>query len=231
MKPKELQTKLGITADRIKFYKKQEVFFPENPPSGNRGTNYTDADYESLRLLEVLTKSGLTCSDIKRMQDGDMTLAEAARARMAFIEAELERKRNALDMLSSLISDKAEFETFDTDRYWSIIHEKEEAGERFVNVEDTYGYRAVSLIRDIQCPHCGKTFEVDLEEYLYDESSYESENGMGPDCVYSFDTEEYHVCPECGEVVKVEGWIREYPMGAYDSESIHVEAIETGEED
>lgn len=231
MRPKELQTKLGITADRIKLYKKQGVFFPENPPSGNRGTNYTDADYESLRLLEVLTKSGLTCGDIKRMQDGDMTLAEAARARMTFIEAELERKRNALDMLSSLISDEAEFETFDTDRYWSIIHEKEEAGERFVDVEDTYGYRAVSLIRDIQCPHCGKTFEADLEEYLYDESSYEKENGMGPDCVYSFDSEENHVCPECGEVVRIEGWIREYPMGAYDSESIHVDAIETSEED
>jgi len=45
MKPKEIQEKLGINADRIKFFKKQGVFTPENPPSGNRGTNYTETDY------------------------------------------------------------------------------------------------------------------------------------------------------------------------------------------
>lgn len=59
MKPKELQKMLGITHDRIKFYKREGLFSPENPPSGNRGTNYTDADCESLRLLEVLTKGCL----------------------------------------------------------------------------------------------------------------------------------------------------------------------------
>ena len=231
MRPKELQEKLGITADRIKFYKREDLFFPENPPSGNRGTNYTDADYECLRLLEVLTKSGLTCSDIKKMQDGDKTLTEVAQARMQSIEADIERKKNALVMLSSLISDKAEFEIFDTDRYWNVINEKETAGEEFIDVEDMYGYRAVSLIREIQCPHCGSSYEVDLEDYLYDQSSDERENGMGSDCVYSFDSEENYECPDCGWIVRIEGWIREYPMGAYDSEDINTEVVDTDEEE
>ena len=28
-----------------------------------------------------------------------------------------------------------------------------------------YDYRSVSLFRDIQCPHCGNSFEADLEDY------------------------------------------------------------------
>lgn len=226
MRPKEIQKKLGITADRIKFYKREELFFPENPPSGNKGTDYTEADYESLKLLEVLTKSGLTCGDIKKMQDGDMTLEEAALLRMASIEAEMKRKQNALLMLSSLISDKAEFETFDTEFYWEIISQKEEAGEEFINVEDMYGYRTISLVRKIKCPHCGGVVEVDLEDFVYDESSDERENGMGPDCVYNFDSEEFLECFECGKKLHVDGWIREYPIGAFDSEIINVEERE-----
>ena len=230
MRPKELKEKLGITADRIKFYKREDLFSPENPPSGNRGTNYTETDYENLKLLEVLTKSGLTCSDIKKMQDGDMTLAEAARLRMDSIEAEIKRKQNALFMLSSLITDKAEFETFDTEHYWNVINQKEEAGEEFIDIEDMYGYRPVSLIREVECTQCGATVEVDLEDFVYDESSDERENGMGPDCVYSFDSEECLECLECGKVFRVDGWIREYPMGAYDSEKVHVETVEAEED-
>lgn len=225
MRPKELQEKLNISADRIKFYKREELFAPENPPSGNRGTNYTENDFECLRLLEVLTKSGLTCSDIKKMQDGETTLVEAARLRINLIEAELKRKQNAMQMLNSLITDGADFETFDTDHYWKVINEKESAGEEFIDVEDMYGYRSVSLIREIECPYCGKSFEVDLEDYVYDESSDERENGMGPDIVYSFDSEECQACPDCGKIVKINGWIREYPMGAYDSETVYVETV------
>lgn len=59
MKPKEIQKKLGINADRIKFFKREGVFTPENPPSGNRGTDYTEADVEALRCLVVLTKNGV----------------------------------------------------------------------------------------------------------------------------------------------------------------------------
>ena len=55
MKPKEIQQKLDINADRIKFFKREGVFTPENPPSGNRSTDYTKADFESLQRLVVLT--------------------------------------------------------------------------------------------------------------------------------------------------------------------------------
>ena len=230
MRTKENKEKLCIDADRIKFFKREGIFSPENPPSGNRGTNYTEEDLENLRLIVVLTKSGLTCRDIRKMQDGECSLHEAIVSRMNNIETEIARKQNALSLLSEILDDKAEFETFATEHYWDVIVRREAAGEEFVDVEDMYGYQAVSLIRRIRCPHCGKEYEVDLEDYMYDQSSYEKENGMGPDIVYSFNSEDNYECPDCGTVLEIEGWIREYPMGAYDSEDINVEVIEGEEE-
>ena len=93
-----------------------------------------------------------------------------------------------------------------------------------------YGYEPVSLVRSVECPHCHTEQEIDLEDYVYNESSDERESGMGPDIVYSFDTNEYFECSYCGKVFRVSGWIREYPMGAYDSEDILIEALE-GEKD
>ncbi|WP_261381728.1 phage terminase large subunit family protein [Paenibacillus cremeus] len=153
-------------------------------------------------------------------------MKEAIVARKQSIDAEIARKRNSLALLSELLDYNAEFETFETDRYWNAIVEKEAAGEKFIDIEDMYGYRSVSLIRNIRCPHCGKGYEVDLEDYMYDQSSDERENGMGPDIVYSFNSENSYECPECGIVIKIEGWIREYPVGAYDSEDIIVEEWE-----
>ena len=231
MRPKEIQEKLGINADKIKLYKREGVFSPENTPSGNRGTNYTDTDFDNLQLLVVLTKSGLTCSDIRKLQDGEWTLPEAIRARQKSIDQEIERKRNSLELLSEILDSKAEFESFETKRFWNIIQQREANGDKFISFEDLYGYESVSLIRIIECPHCHEDLEIDLEDYIYDQSSDERDNGMGPDMVYSFDTEEDFECPYCGRCFQVSGWIREYPMGAYDSEDIFVEALDSKEDE
>lgn len=226
MRPKEIQQKLGIGADRIKLFKREGVFTPENPPSGNHGTNYTERDYENLRFLVILTKCGLTCSDIRKLQDGECTLEEAILSRRQLIEDDIARKRNSLSLLSELLDEKAEFETFDTDHYWDIITQRESEGDEFIDFEDTYGYRSVSLIRKVQCPYCGEEPEFDLEDFQYDQSSDEKENGMGPDIVYSFDSEDSTECPSCKKKFRIYGWIREYPVGAYDSEQIDVDKIQ-----
>ena len=95
MRPKEVQQKLGIDADRIKLFKRENVFVPENPPSGNRGTNYTETDLENLRFLVVLTKSGLTCSDIRKMQEGECSLEEAIISRIQYIQDDIAKKLNS----------------------------------------------------------------------------------------------------------------------------------------
>lgn len=124
MRPKEIQEKLGIDAERIKLFKREGIFKPEHPPVGNKATDYTEADFKNLQRIVVLTKSGLTCGDIKKLQAGEIDLEQAIRERKQYINDELERKRNALKMLDNLLDDSAEFETFQTQHYWDIISEK-----------------------------------------------------------------------------------------------------------
>ena len=101
--------------------------------------------------------------------------------------------------------------------------------QEFVDLDDMYDYCPVSFIRVIECPYCGEKAEIDLEDYEYDISSFEKENGMGPDAVYSFDSEDNIECSSCGERYQVSGWIRENPMGAYDSEEINVTKLPDNE--
>ena len=55
MRPKEIQEKLGIDAERIKLFKREGIFKPEHPPVGNKATDYTEADFKNLQRIVVLT--------------------------------------------------------------------------------------------------------------------------------------------------------------------------------
>ncbi len=222
MKPKELQQKLGITAERIKLFKREGIFIPENPPVGSRSTNYTETDYNNLKLIIVLTKSGLTCSDIRKLQNGEYTLEEAIITRRLYIEDDMARKRNSLTLLTEILDDNEAFEDFHIDHYWDIISKREAEGEEFIDVVDMYDYHPVSLIRTVHCPYCGKELEVDLDDFETGQNSDDRNNEMGLDITYEFDSEDNVECPSCQMKYRVSGWIREYPVGAYDSESIVV---------
>lgn len=74
MRPKEIQGKLGIDAERIKLFKREGIFKPEHPPVGNKATDYTEADFKNLQRIVVLTKSGLTCGDIKNFKQEKLIL-------------------------------------------------------------------------------------------------------------------------------------------------------------
>ena len=134
MKPKEIYEKLGIDANKIKLYKREGIFKPDNPPVGNRSTEYTEADLEKLKRIVVLNKAGITCSDIKKIQNDECDLAEVLVSRKKNIEAEIERKKNALVVLEELLKEKADFKTFETDYYLEYITTKEAEGEEFMNI-------------------------------------------------------------------------------------------------
>ena len=69
-----------------------------------------------------------------------------------------------------------------------------------------------------------------MEDYIADSSSFEKDSGMGPDLVHSFDTEYSCRCPYCDSIIRVSGWIREYPIGTYDSEDIDIDVVEDDDE-
>lgn len=230
MQPKEVCELLGIGRERIKYFKKQEVFAPENETSGNRAREYTDHDVDKLRQLIILTKAGLTCGDIKKIQAGEWTLNKAIINRQQIIHEEMSRMLGSLELSNLILRDNTQFDSMPTDYYWHEIARREQAGEEFMDeYENTH---PISLIRTVVCPACGAQLAVDLEDYLWDETVNDDDfdNGMGPSMVFSFDSKDAFFCEDCGKTIRVSGWVREYPIGAYDSEDISVELQEEDNE-
>ncbi|WP_165173560.1 ATP-binding protein [Adlercreutzia sp. ZJ242] len=80
----------------------------------------------------------------------------------------------------------------------------------------------IDMYRTIECPSCKFAQRIDLADYVIDATTGEDNDiTMGPDVVYDFDAEDI-VCLECGAKLRAYGYIREYPIGAFDSEYIKV---------
>ena len=146
--------------------------------------------------------------------------------RRKLIENDMIKKMNTLSLLSELVDDNVKFNTFNTDYHWDVIIERESKGDEFMDFDEMDGYYPISLTRTLNCSYCGQKLKIDLEDYGTDSSS--DENNMGSDIVYYFDSEDSLECPLCAKRYQVTGWIREYPLGAYDSEEINI--VEIGED-
>lgn len=69
----------------------------------------------------------------------------------------------------------------------------------------------------IKCPHCNNNNNINLNDYIQDETSYERE--MGPEIEYTIECEEFN-CKKCDKKFKIEGSIWEYPAGAFNCDDI-----------
>lgn len=224
MQTKDVTKMLNIPRERIKYYKKKQVFAPELESEKGKTGEFTERDISNLKRLEVLTKAGLTCDDIKRIQLGAISLSEAFEERNQINREIIAQKQGAVALSTMLMSEGTNYSAIG--QYWESVHQREMAGEQFDEPE--MDYQTVALDRLIKCPVCGQFNEIDFEDYILDTTVNPStrDNDMGGDIVYTFDTEDNLKCDHCGSRFRVTGWVREYPIGAYDSESIEIKASE-----
>ena len=216
-KPQEIYKILNINRDKYKDFVKKKVFAPEIKAEKYQTQQFTEGDLKKLKKIILLTKLGLTCSDICKIQTNELTLEDAISQRKTKIIADMKRKRNSLTLAEEFLSGKRAYDTIDSDEFWEEISFREAAGEEFIDMieEDI-----ISFERNLICPNCKQNNTYDLEDYLYNESSVECP--MGYDTTYYFDSEDTCTCQNCKKIIRISGWIREYPTGAYDSEEIEV---------
>lgn len=216
---KEVCELLGINNDRLKYFKKKGVFVSETKKAG-----YTAKDITRLKQLVVLTKAGLTCDDIKNIDSGEMSFQDAIVQRRKIMNGNLMKINGALSLSAELLESGVQYNTVPSDYYLAEITRRESEGEEFMDFDDWQF--ELEMMENIKCPNCGAEDIIDLEDYVYSESSNEKENGMGPDFVRYFDSERSYECPECGRIIRISGWKREYPMGAFDSEDVDISLLD-----
>ena len=218
MRPKEFYELLGITKEQLKEMKKKDIFIPEIGIV-NGHTEFTENDVINLKRILVLSKAGITQSDIKKLQDGEISLPEAILHRNKINLDNIRKRQAAIELSNRYLDLGYEYDNIPVENAWDYIQNQEGNGIAYPDFE--YEEFKIDKSRDIRCPKCKATIHVDLEEYEYDQSS--DEGGMGYDTVYYFDSEDSLECDKCNSMLHLHGWLREYPIGAYDSEDIKID--------
>lgn len=76
----------------------------------------------------------------------------------------------------------------------------------------------ISLKRIVNCPYCGASTMIDLED---EGEVTSSERQMGTELLYEFNDVEFD-CVNCKRIFRVTGYISEYPAGAFNFEEINI---------
>jgi|GEM_PF-693402 hypothetical protein len=80
---------------------------------------------------------------------------------------------------------------------------------------------SINMVEEFECPYCTTKFQLDLSQEEYETEDEERE--MGPEILYQFDIE--HECPVCRNLIGIEGYISEYPQGAYNDSNFNIEKL------
>ena len=134
MKINEVEQLVGITKRNIRFYEKEGLLSPgRNADNGYR--DYGEEDVEALRKIKLLRKLDVPMEEIRRMQQGDLTLADVLRRHMI----QLERAQKNLGTMRSLCQELAKTDeqlpNLDAGRWLAEMERMEqEEGTQFVNI-------------------------------------------------------------------------------------------------
>ena len=134
MKINEVEQLVGITKRNIRFYEKEGLLTPgRNADNGYR--NYDDGDVEGLRKIKLLRKLDVPMEEIRKMQQGALTLTDGLRRHMIQLEREQENLATIRSLCQELAEAGEQLPTLDADRWLTeMARMEQEEGTRFVNI-------------------------------------------------------------------------------------------------
>ena len=132
MKINEVEQLVGVTQRNIRFYEKEGLLSPGRTDNGYR--DYGEADVEALRKIKLLRKLDVPLEEIRRMQQGTLTLTDGVRRHII----QLERAQDNLATMRSLCQELAEsgeqLASLDAGRWLEKMERMEEGGTQFMNI-------------------------------------------------------------------------------------------------
>lgn len=134
MKINEVEQLVGITKRNIRFYEKEGLLAPGRD-AANGYRNYSDADAEALRKIKLLRKLDVPMEEIRKMQQGNLTLTDGLRRHIIQLEREQENLATIRTLCQELAEAGEQLPTLDAERWLNEMERMEqEEGTRFVNI-------------------------------------------------------------------------------------------------
>ena len=129
---KEVEQYLEVPRATIRFYEKEGLINPQRGENGYR--EYSEEDVQTLKKIIILRKLGLAVADIEDVLDGARPMSEVVAGNISNLEKQIEELQGALKVCHRLQEEQEEIDTFDVDKYWNVIEEEEQKGNRFLDI-------------------------------------------------------------------------------------------------
>ena len=134
MKINEVEALVGVTKRNIRYYEKEGLLSPGRD-SANGYRNYTDEDVDALRKIKLLRKLDIPLEEIRRMQQGTLTLTDGLRRHIIQLSRSRENLATIEALCQRLVGDGAQLPSLDAQVYLAEMDRMEQGGTRFVNVK------------------------------------------------------------------------------------------------
>lgn len=130
MKINEVEALVGVTRKNIRFYEEQGLLSPRrNSENGYR--DYGEAEVETLRRIKLMRKLGVPIQEIRQMQSGERTVADAMRRHLVTLEREKRNLDQAAALCEALKDREERLEALDAGELLEQMERLERAGATF----------------------------------------------------------------------------------------------------
>jgi DNA-binding transcriptional MerR regulator len=136
MKINQVEELTGISKKNIRFYEEQGLIRPNRDPA-NGYREYSLADVTDLNRVKLLRKLGISCEDIRRIQDGDLSFRECIDHHIISLSHRRQDLMHNQEICEQLIEEHTELSGLDAGAYLEKISEMEKGGTRFMNVRES----------------------------------------------------------------------------------------------
>ena len=134
MKIYQVEELVGITKKNIRFYEEQGLLNPKRNPE-NDYREYSLEDVRVLEKIKLLRKLSIPIEEIRLLQKGQLTFAQAMSSQIGRIEKEQKSAEVMKELCARLQNETLDLKSLDASKYLTEMTRMEQDGTKFVDIE------------------------------------------------------------------------------------------------
>ena len=145
---KDVEKKLNISRANIRFYEKEGLLKPKRN-NDNEYRDYSDDDINRLEKILLFRKCNVSIENIRLIFNGEKSIDEVFKEQVLVIENEVKQLEGAKVLCEKLAQEKSSVDKIDTDKYFNMMKNEEDKGNRFYNIAEDYVLATEKLYQSI----------------------------------------------------------------------------------
>lgn len=145
---KDVEKKLNISRANIRFYEKEGLLKPKRN-NDNEYRDYSDDDINRLEKILLFRKCNVSIENIRLIFNGEKSIDDVFKEQVLVIENEVKQLEGAKVLCEKLAQEKSSVDKIDTDKYFNMMKNEEDKGNRFYNIAEDYVLATEKLYQSI----------------------------------------------------------------------------------